>query len=77
LDDDPVGVTHLKGALVPLLLGERHGDGHPFALQPGQFPLQIVDDEREDEATAWSSRWSAGRYPSGRMSAAPAWPRRY
>jgi hypothetical protein len=28
LDDDPVGIANLEGALAPLLFGQRHADGH-------------------------------------------------
>ena len=49
LHDHAVRVAHLERPLTPLLDGQRHGDRHALALEPGQLALQVVDDERQDQ----------------------------
>ncbi len=63
LDDDPVGIADLEGALAPLLLGQWHGDGHTLVLQPGEFPFDVVDDEGEDDAACAPPARSPPRTP--------------
>src|SRR5712691_2259353 len=50
LDDDAIGVGDLERALAPGLLAQRHGDVHALLAQAGQLTLQVLDDERQDQA---------------------------
>src|SRR5580704_15380231 len=50
LDDDAIGVGDLERALAPGLLAQRHGDLYALPTQAGQLTLEVLDDERQDQA---------------------------
>ena len=50
LDDDPVGVGHLEVALAPRLGLDRRRDRHALALEALVLGVDVVDDERDEQA---------------------------